>query len=119
MDELTSDILDPRDEIARLEDRIEQLDGKLEGCRKIMLASRIAIVLGAVLLAAGLFGLIAFDAATMLGAIATILGGFVLLGSNRTTANEAEEQRATAEARRAELIAALGLRVVSERPTLH
>jgi hypothetical protein len=119
MDELTSETADPHAEIERLETRIEQLAGKIEGCRKFMFASRIAIALGAALLAATLLGLIAFDPAVLLAAIAAILGGFVLLGSNRTTANEAASQRDQAEARRAELITSLGLRVVSEPPTLH
>lgn len=119
MDDVTSEDLDQHEEIERLEARIEGLTGKIEGCRKFMLASRIALALGAVLLAATLLGLIAFDPTIMLAAIAAILGGFVVLGSNKTTASETEARRADAEARRAELIASLGLRVVSEHPTLH
>ena len=52
-------------------------------------------------------------------AVIGVIGGFVVSGSNRSTAQEAEEQIAASEARRAELIGAIGLRVVSERPTLH
>jgi hypothetical protein len=118
MDELTSETADPHAEIERLENRIEELAGKIEGCRKFIFASRIAIALGAALLAATLLGLIAFDPAALLAAIAAILGGFVLLGSNKTTANEAAAQRDEAEARRAELIGTIDLRVVN-RPTLH
>jgi hypothetical protein len=119
MDELISEASDPRDEIGRLEARIEALADKIEGCRKFMLASRIAIALGAVLLAVTLIGLIAFDPAIMLAAIAAMLGGFVLLGSNKTTAVEAAEEQAEAEAERAALIGSIELRVVSDRQTLH
>ena len=58
-------------------------------------------------------------ALAMGAAVIGVIGGFVVSGSNRSTAQEAEEQIAASEARRAELIGAIGLRVVSERPTLH
>ena len=48
MDALTDndEALDPHREIALLEQRIEQLSDKLEGCRKFILAARIAMALG-------------------------------------------------------------------------
>jgi hypothetical protein len=48
-----------------------------------------------------------------------VLGGFVLSGSNRSTLNEASDQMAAAEARRAELIDHIGLRVVGDVRRLH
>ena len=48
---------DPRDEIVRLEEHIEQLAGKFESCRKFILAARIAVAGGGVVLAAMLVGL--------------------------------------------------------------
>ena len=38
---------DPRDDISRLEARIEELADKIERCRKIMLAARGAIAVAA------------------------------------------------------------------------
>ena len=43
---------DPHGEIVRLEEHIEELDAKIESCRKFVLASRIAMAGGAVVLAA-------------------------------------------------------------------
>ena len=37
---------DPREEIVRLEERIEELAAKIESCRKFILASRIAVASG-------------------------------------------------------------------------
>ena len=123
MDALTDDeddvSPDPHREIALLERRIEQLSDRLEGCRKFILAARIAMGLGAAILAALIFGLVRFDALAMGAAVIGVIGGFVVSGSNRSTAQEAEEQIAASEARRAELIGAIGLRVGSERPTPH
>jgi hypothetical protein len=53
--------VDVRDRIVRLEERIEELAQAGESCRKFMLASRIAIAAGAILLAALVFGMIAFS----------------------------------------------------------
>jgi hypothetical protein len=122
MDALTDDQeedLDPHREIALLEQRIEQLSEKLEGCRKFILAARIAMALGGTILVTLILGLIRFDALAMSAGIVGLIGGFVVSGSNRSTAQEAEAQIAASEARRAELISGMGLRVVSERPTLH
>jgi len=125
MDAITTDTpdeeqdLDPSREIGLLEQRIEQLSDKLEGCRKFILAARIAMALGGAILVGLMFGVIRFDALAMSLGIVGLIGGFVVSGSNRSTAQEAEAQIAASEARRAELISGMGLRVVSERPTLH
>ncbi|MFZ0424262.1 MAG: hypothetical protein WAL80_15415 [Xanthobacteraceae bacterium] len=111
--------IDPHDEIERLEAKIEDLAARVENCRKFMLASRIAITGGAVVLAALLFGVIRFDPTMMAGAAAALLGGIVLFGSNSSTAKEAAEELAATEAARADLIAQLDLHLVAERPTLH
>jgi len=125
MDVITTDTpdeevdLDPHREIGLLEQRIEQLSDKLEGCRKFILAARIAMALGGAILVGLMFGVIRFDALAMSLGIVGLIGGFVVSGSNRSTAQEAEAQIAASEVRRAELISGMGLRVVSERPTLH
>jgi hypothetical protein len=51
---------------------------------------------------------------TLVAAIAALLGGIVLWGSNRSTANEATAQLAAVEARRAELIGLIELRVIPD-----
>ena len=108
------EIADPREEIARLEQRIERLAAKVESCRKFVLASRMTIALGGTLLVAAAFGAIRFNASAMTAAIAAVLGGIVVLGSNRSTAKEAIAEMAAAEAERSDLIAGIELRVVSE-----
>jgi hypothetical protein len=105
---------DPRDEIARLETRIEELAARIESCRKFMLASRLAVAAGGALLAAALFGAIWLSAAAMTAAIAAVLGGIVVLGSNRSTANEAKAQMAAADQARSALIGGIELRTVME-----
>jgi outer membrane biosynthesis protein TonB len=114
MDLADMEIADPREEIARLEQHIERLAAKVESCRKFVLASRITIAIGGALLVAAAFGAIRFNAPAMTAAIAAVLGGIVVLGSNRSTAKEATAEMAAAEAARSELIAGIELRVVSE-----
>jgi hypothetical protein len=110
---------DPHDEIERLEAQIEDISSRLASCRKFILVAHIALIGGAILLAATLLGAIAFDQRLLLVAIAALLGGIVLWGSNQSTANEAAAELAQAEADRAALIGSLDLHVVTERPTLH
>jgi hypothetical protein len=109
----------PHDEIERLEAQIDELAAKLESCRKFILVARIAVVAGAILFAAVLFGVLPFDPRLLLAAITALLGGIVLWGSNHSTADEAAQELAAAEAERASLIGSIALRVVTERPTLH
>ena len=110
---------DPHDEIVRLEAHIEALSDKIESCRKFILAGRIAAAAGGVLLVALLLGAIRFDLQLMMFAMAALLGGIVVWGSNGSTAKEAEGELAAAEANRKALIGLIDLRVVAERPTLH
>jgi hypothetical protein len=110
---------DPHDEIERLEAQIDDLVARLESCRKFILVSQIAIVAGAILLAALFLGIIRFDATAMIAAVAALLGGVVGWGSNRSTAQEAAAELAAAEVQRKTLIGTIDLRVVPERPTLH
>jgi hypothetical protein len=110
---------DPHDEIVRLEAHIEDLAARIDSCRKFILAARIAIAGGGILLAAMLFGFIRFDPAVMTAAVAALLGGIVVWGSNGSTAKEATNELAAAEADRAALIGMIDLRVVAGRKTLH
>ena len=119
MDERTTEPADPHEEIARLEEHIEQLAAKLESCQKFAAASRFAMALGSVLLVGLLFGIIPFDPLALTGAMAAWLGGVVTLGSNNSTAKEAAAQLAAAEAERADLIGSIDLRVIDSPPMLH
>lgn len=110
---------DPHDEIVRLEAQIEDLSDKRENCRKFILAGRVAAAGGGIALAALLLGVLRFDPVVMAGAAAALLGGFVAWGSNRATANEAADEIAAAEARRAALIGEIELRVIEGGRTLH
>jgi ABC-type bacteriocin/lantibiotic exporter with double-glycine peptidase domain len=110
---------DPHEAIERLEAQIEELAARLESCRKFILAARIAIVAGAILLAAILLGIMTFDSRLLLAAITALLAGIVVWGTNDSTAKEAVQQLAAAEAERAALIGSIELHVIAERPTLH
>jgi hypothetical protein len=117
MSEFVGDNL--REEIVLLEAQIEVLADKIESCRKFILAARLAVVGGGVLLVAILLGAIDFDPRALLAACAGVLGGIVVWGSNASTAKEAAAQLAQAEVQRTALIERLDLHVVTERPTLH
>ena len=108
---------DLHDEIVRLEERIEGLAAKIESCRKLILLSRIAVAGGAVVLATMLFGAIRFDPGIMAAAVAALLGGIVVWGSNRSTRTEAARDLAAAEAERSALIDKMDLGVVPVSPS--
>jgi hypothetical protein len=110
---------DPRDEIERLEARIEELAARIENCRKFILASWIAMAAGGFLLAANIFGVIRFDPQGMLASIAALIGGIVVWGSNESTAKETAKELAAAETNRAALIGLIDLRMIAEQRTLH
>jgi hypothetical protein len=112
--------LDPREEITELEARIEELADALERCRKFALAAKIAIIFGALLTTATLFGVLTFTPMALIGGVAALLGGIVLYGSNASTSDELAKSLRDAEARRAALIGRLDIRLVHDAPpTLH
>ncbi len=104
------------DEISEIEARIERLAETAERCRKIILASRIAISGGVALLIAMVLGLLWGSAVAMLGSIALVLGGIVSLGSNISTLRQTNAAISAAEALRSELIGGIDLRVVRDAP---
>jgi hypothetical protein len=105
---------DPHEQIAQLEAQIETLAETVEGCRKIMLVAKVAMAGGAILVLAMLLGAVRTELASLSGATAAVLGGIVLLGSNRSTADQALARMRKAEAARAGLIDRLELRRVDE-----
>jgi hypothetical protein len=106
---------DLRDEIIRLEVQIDELTARIESCCKFILAGWIAAVGGSVGLIAILVDAIRFDLSLMAIAMAAILGGIVVAGSNHSTAKEATHELAVAETKRTALIGQLDLQVVSGR----
>ena len=102
-------ISDPHDEVARLEERIEELASKIESCRKLILASQVAVAGGTLVLAAMLFGAMRFDPAVMAAAVAASLGGSAVWGSNSSTAKEAAKESASADLDRSALIEKMDL----------
>ena len=107
-----SDDGDPHEQIARLEAQIETLAETVESCRKIMLVAKVAIAGGALLVLAMVLGAVRPELASLSGATAALLGGIVLLGSNRSTSDQALEKMKKAETARAGLIDRLELRPV-------
>ncbi|MGJ4998770.1 hypothetical protein [Bradyrhizobium sp. HKCCYLR20261] len=101
-------------QIALIEMRIEQLADMAERCRKIILASKVLISVGAALLLGAVLGLLGSNAVALLGAIAAVLGGIVSLGSNVSTLRQTTAAMADAEALRSDLIGSIDLRVVGE-----
>src|SRR6266513_2671536 len=106
---------DPRTEILRLEAKIEELTELIERCRKIILISKIAVAIGGIWPLGLAIGLMRFDPVTMIGAIAVIIGGTVVFGSNTSTAKQTAAAAEAAEALRAELIGKMNLTVVTEQ----
>jgi hypothetical protein len=106
---------DHHGEIARLEDEIDALEARLESCRKFILAGRVAVASGSVVLIAMLLGGVQFNSSVVGLAAAAVLGGIVAVGSNRSTAKEALNELTVLEERRAMLIGQLELRIVPAR----
>jgi hypothetical protein len=101
---------DPSTEISRLEARIERLADSIERCRKIIIASKIAIALGAIVLVLLLIGIIRPDPVVLTAGAIACMGGIVMFGSNKSTAQQMAADMARAEAARAKLIDGLELR---------
>jgi hypothetical protein len=110
-DQQTLGDADPHEEIVRLEEHIEE--AKLESCRKFILASRIAVAGGGLVLAAMLVGAIRSDLGLMAASVASFLGGVVVWGSNSSTARETAKELTAVESERAALIEQINPRVIS------
>ena len=116
MNEIERDQGDIREEIARLEARIDVLSASIERCQKISLAARLALALGTVWLVLLGLKVIPFAPIHVIGAISAVLGGIVLYGSNASTWRQTVAAIAAAEASRATLIDAMALRTVEDTP---
>ena len=103
---------DPRERISRLEAKIDALAESIERCRKIVVASKIAIALGATVLVLLLIGVVSFDPVVMMAAVIAFIGGIVVFGTNTSTSKQMAADMVRAEALRAGLIDSLELRRV-------
>lgn len=103
---------DPCDQIAHLEDEIELLSDSARQCRKIALLAKAAMAIGMALLLEVLIGQFAQQAIVFVIGVAAVLGGLVLLGSNKTTLDELNAEIAEHEALRARMIDQLELQTV-------
>ena len=110
-DVLTADG-DPHDRISQLEAKIDTLADGIERCRKIVVAAKIVIALGAIVLVLLLVGALSFDPVVMMAAVIAFIGGIVVSGTNAATAKQMSADMARAEAMRAQLIDGLELRRV-------
>jgi hypothetical protein len=100
----------------RLEAEIDELTGVVERSWKVGLFAKMAVLAGALWLLASTVGAISLDPVALIGAIAAVIGGIVLFGSNTSTSKQAALGIKAAEARRAELIGRIELRPVGEAP---
>jgi hypothetical protein len=103
-----------REDIARIEARIEELAEAIERCRKFSLAAKLTIAAGALWIALSMLSLVSYTPETTIAALAAIIIGVVLLGSNKTTWTQTEAAMQASEAMRADLIGQLELRVVDQ-----
>jgi hypothetical protein len=105
---------DLHEEILHIEARIEELADVIESCRKFILISKVAMAAGGTLILAIIIGAVGFDPTVMIGALAAVIGGTVVCGSNTSTFKQTTTAMKAAEAHRAELIGRMDLRVVGD-----
>jgi hypothetical protein len=105
---------DLHEQILHIEARIEELTDTIERCRKIILISKVAIAAGGILILATVIGAIGFDPTVLIAAIATVIGGTVVFGSNTSTLKQTMTDIKAAETHRTELISRMDLKVVGD-----
>jgi len=106
---------DLHQQITELEVQIEELFAAAEWCRKIMIAARMSITAGGLLLMIVMFKLFRVEPVAFVAAITAVLAGIVLFGSNRSTLEGIRATIRAHETRRAQLINELGLQVANHR----
>ena len=105
---------DQHEQILHIEAHIEELTDIIERCRKIILFSKAAVAAGGILILATIIGALGFDATILIGAIATLIGGTVVFGSNTSTLKQTMTDMKAAEAHRTALISRMELKVVGD-----
>jgi len=76
---------DLHEEILHIEAHIEELADVIESCRKFILISKVAMAAGGTLILAIIIGAVVFDPMVLIGALAAVIGGTVVCGSNTST----------------------------------
>jgi hypothetical protein len=107
-----------RDQIARLEQRLEELSASIEKSRKAIIASKVSIAGGCLLTLSLVSGAIGVQPLAVVVAIAAIFGGVVGWGANVSTARKDQSAMQAAAAARAELIGKLELRHIGPGTSL-
>ena len=107
-----------REEIARIELRLEELSSSIEKSRKAILVSKMSLAGGALLTLALMSGLMSAQPLPVVVAIAAIFGGIVGFGANVSTARQDSSAMQTAAASRAEMISRLELREIGQGTNL-
>ena len=105
---------DLHEQILHIEAHIEELTDIIERCRKIILISKAAIAAGGILILAIIVGALGFDPTILIGAIAAVIGGTVVFGSNTSTLKQTSADMKAVEAHRTELISRMDLKVVGD-----
>ena len=105
---------DLHEQILHIEAHIEELTDIIERCRKIILISKVAIAAGGILILAIIIGAVGFDPTVLIGAIAAVIGGMVVFGSNTSTLKQTMTDMKAAETHRIELISRMDLKVVGD-----
>jgi hypothetical protein len=100
-----------------LEAQIEDFAETIERCRKLIVAAKVAISAGFILVAVMLLGVVGFSPTAIIAGITAVIGGIVVFGSNAATVTQMTAALRAAEAERARLIGMIDLRVVGE--TIH
>ena len=78
---------DLHEEILHIEAHIEELADVIESCRKFIFISKVAIAAGGTLILAIIIRAVGFDPTAMIGALAAVIGGTVVCGSNKSTSS--------------------------------
>jgi hypothetical protein len=105
---------DVHEQILHIEAHIEELTDIIERCRKIIRISKVAIAAGGILILATIIGAVGFDPTILIGAIAAVIGGTVVFGSNMSTSKQTMADMKAAEVHRTELISRMDLKVVGD-----
>lgn len=104
---------DTRGHLSEIEDRIEQLRDVIESCRKGILVSRSAILLGSLVF---FLNLAVSTPSLILGlsAFTAIIGGVVWLGANKTSREQAFAALRLAQSEWQEATDAIDMSIVGE-----
>lgn len=112
------DQMQMRNQIARLEQRLDELAAALEKSRKAILASKVAMAGGALLMLALILGILSAQPLALVVSIASLLGGIVGFGANVSTARQDRAAMEAVAATRTDLISRLEMRDVGRGTTL-